>query len=264
MAVIRQVIVSKLLRKEIESYGVLKFTDTGREFLENPGTFTIILDHDYLSRAEDDSVILNQKAQGGAADDKLFKLLKDITKSISKAQNVPPFAVFQESSLQDMATQYPITMEELTNIQGVGMGKAKKFGADIINAISDYVEENDIERPQDFVVKSVINKSGTKVYIIQNIDRKRSLEDIAKARSMTYDEVLTEIENIVDSGTRVNLDYYLNAVLDEDKQEELFEYFQDDAETGTVEEAMEELADEDYSENDIRLMRIKYMSVTAN
>jgi len=264
MAVVRQVIVSKLLRKEIESYGVLKLTDKGRAFLENPGSFTIILDHDYLSRAEDDSVILNQKAQGGAADDKLFKLLKDITKSISKSQNVPPFAVFQETSLQEMASSYPITMEELTNIQGVGMGKAKKFGADIINAIADYVEENNIERPQDFVVKSVINKSGTKVYIIQNIDRKRPLEDIAKAKTMTMDEVLTEIENIVDSGTRVNLDYYLNAIMDEDKQDEIFEYFQDDAETGTIEEAMEELADEDYSEDEIRLMRIKFMSETAN
>ena len=155
-------------------------------------------------------------------------------------------------------------MEELTNIQGVGMGKAKKFGSEIIYAIADYVEENEIERPQDFVVKSVINKSGTKVYIIQNIDRKRPLEDIARAKTMTMDEVLTEIENIVDSGTRVNLDYYLNAVMDEDKQDEIFEFFQDDAETGTIEEAMEELADEDYSEDEIRLMRIKFMSITAN
>ena len=264
MAVIRQVIVAKLLRKEIESYGVLKLTDTGRDFIANPKPFTIILDHDYVSRAEDDSVILNQKAGGGATDENLFKLLKDITKSISKAKNVPPFAVFQETSLMEMATQYPITMEELTNIQGVGMGKANKFGSEIIAAIAEYVEENNIERPQDFVVKSVVNKSGTKVYIIQNIDRKRNLEDIASAKGLTFDELLTEIENIVDSGTRVNLDYYLNAVLDEDKQEELFDFFQDDAETGTVEEAMEELADEDYKEDDIRLMRIKFMSETAN
>ena len=264
LAVIRQATVAKLLRKDIESYGVLKFTEEGLSFLDNPRPFTIILDHDYLARANDDSIILNQKAQGGAADDTLFKLLKDVTRKIAKDRNVPPFAVFQETSLMDMATQYPITLEELTNIQGVGMGKAKKFGQEIVETIADYVEENNIERAQDIVVKSVVNKSGGKVYIIQNIDRKRNLEDIASAKDLSMNDLLTEIENIVDSGTKVNLDYYINNVIDEDRQDEIYDYFAEDAETGTIEEAIEEFADEDYSEEEIRLMRIKFMSETAH
>lgn len=264
LAVIRQATVAKLLRKDIESYGVLKFTEDGLSFLDKPRPFTIILDHDYLARANDDSIILNQKAQGGAADDTLFKLLKDVTRKIAKDRNVPPFAVFQETSLMDMATQYPITLEELTNIQGVGMGKAKKFGQEIVETIADYVEENNIERAQDIVVKSVVNKSGGKVYIIQNIDRKRNLEDIASAKDLSMNDLLTEIENIVDSGTKVNLDYYINNVIDEDRQDEIYDYFAEDAETGTIEEAIEEFADEDYSEEEIRLMRIKFMSETAH
>ncbi|MGB0404119.1 MAG: RecQ family ATP-dependent DNA helicase [Salibacteraceae bacterium] len=264
LAVIRQATVAKLLRKEIESYGVLKLTDEGKAFIENPKPFTIILDHDYLARANDDSIILNQKAQGGAADDTLFKLLKDVTRKIAKDRSVPPFAVFQETSLMDMATQYPITIEELTNIQGVGMGKAKKFGQEIVETIADYVEENNIERAQDIVVKSVVNKSGGKVYIIQNIDRKRNLEDIASAKGLSMNDLLDEIENIVDSGTKVNLDYYINNVIDEDRQDEIYDYFAEDAETGTIEEAIEEFADEDYSEEEIRLMRIKFMSETAH
>lgn len=264
MAVVRQSIVAKLLRKEIESYGVLKLTEKGSSFLVEPRPFTVILDHDYVERAEDDSIVLNTKAQGGAADEALFKMLKELTKEIAREKEVPPFAVFQEPSLMEMATNYPITLEELQNIQGVGQGKARKFGQPFVEMIEQYVEENNIERVQDIVVKSVVNKSGKKVYIIQNIDRKRPLEDIASNKDMSMEEVLTEIENIVDSGTKVNLDYYINDVVDEDKQDDLYEYFQEDAETGTVEEAMEELADEDYSEEEIRLMRIKFMSEMAN
>ncbi len=264
MAVIRQTTVGKLLIKDIETYGVLKLGEKGKEFIANPQPFTVILDHDYIERAEDDNLILNTKAQGSAMDDKLYQLLKDLTRSVAKDNNVPPFVVFQEPSLMDMANQYPITLEELANIQGVGQGKANKYGASFVSTIADYVEENDIERAQDIVVKSVVNKSGTKVYIIQNIDRKRPLEDIAKARDMSMEDLLTEIENIVESGTKVNLDYYLGDAVDEDKQDELYDYFMEDAETGTIEEAMEELKDEDYSEEEIRLMRIKFMSEVAN
>ena len=264
MAVIRQTTVSKLLNKDIETYGVLKLTTTGKAFIENPKSFTVILDHDYIERAEDDNLILNTKAQGSAMDEKLYQLLKELTRSVAKDSDVPPFVVFQEPSLMDMANQYPITLDELANIQGVGQGKAKKYGAAFIETIGGYVEENEIERAQDIIVKSVINKSGTKVYIIQNIDRKRPLDEIAKARDMSIEDVLTEIENIVDSGTKVNLDYYINDAIDEDKQDELYDYFMEDAETGTVEEAMKEMDDEDYSEEEIRLMRIKFMSEVAN
>ncbi|MFQ3326800.1 MAG: ATP-dependent DNA helicase RecQ [Salibacteraceae bacterium] len=264
MAVIRQTTVSKLLNKDIETYGVLKLTPNGKAFIENPKSFTVILDHDYIERAEDDNLILNTKAQGSAMDEKLYQLLKELTRSVAKDSNVPPFVVFQEPSLMDMANQYPITLDELANIQGVGQGKAKKYGAAFIETIGGYVEENEIERAQDIIVKSVINKSGTKVYIIQNIDRKRPLDEIAKARDMSIEDVLTEIENIVDSGTKVNLDYYINDAIDEDKQDELYDYFMEDAETGTVEEAMKEMDDEDYSEEEIRLMRIKFMSEVAN
>ncbi len=264
MAVIRQTTVSKLLNKDIETYGVLKLTDTGKAFIAKPKSFTVILDHDYIERAEDDGLILNTKAQGSAMDDKLYQVLKELTRAVAKDSNVPPFVVFQEPSLMDMANQYPITLDELANIQGVGQGKAKKYGAAFIETIGEHVEENEIERAQDIVVKSVINKSGTKVYIIQNIDRKRPLDEIAKARDMSIEDVLTEIENIVDSGTKVNLDYYINDAIDEDKQEELYDYFMEDAETGTIEEAMKEMEDEDYSEEEIRLMRIKFMSEVAN
>ena len=264
MAVIRQTTVSKLLNKDIETYGVLKLTTTGKAFIENPKSFTVILDHDYIERAEDDNLILNTKAQGSAMDEKLYQLLKELTRSVAKDSDVPPFVVFQEPSLMDMANQYPITLDELANIQGVGQGKAKKYGAAFIETIGGYVEENEIERAQDIIVKSVINKSGTKVYIIQNIDRKRPIDEIAKARDMSIEDVLTEIENIVDSGTKVNLDYYINDAIDEDKQDELYDYFMEDAETGTVEEAMKEMDDEDYSEEEIRLMRIKFMSEVAN
>lgn len=264
MAVIRQATVSQLLRKEIESYGVLKITEKGQEFLNNPTSFIVVLDHDYEARAEDDSIIMNSKAQGGAADEVLFKMLKDLTREIAKEKDVPPFAVFQEPSLQDMAIQYPITLEELTNIQGVGQGKAKKFGEPFVAMIAEYVEENEIERAQDIVVKSVVNKSGTKVYIIQSIDKRRPLEDIARAKGLSVEDVLSEIEGIVDSGTRVNLDYYINELIDEDKQDELFDFFQEDAETGSIEEALAEFEGDGYSEEEIRLMRIKFMSEMAN
>jgi len=192
----------------------------------------------------------------------LYQMLKDEVKRVSKETGLPPYVIFQDTSLQDMAIQYPITMEEMINITGVGKGKAEKFGATFIELIADYVEENEIERPQDLVVKSVVNKSGLKVHIIQNIDRKLPLDDIAEAKGKQLDDVISEIEAIVHSGTKVNIDYYINDILDEDAQEEMMEYFME-AESDDLEEALKEFGG-DFSEEEIRLMRIKFMSEVAN
>ena len=187
-------------------------------------------------------------------------MLKDLRKDISKEENLPPFVIFQDPSLEDMAFRYPITMEELTDIVGVGAGKARKYGEPFIELIKDYVEENEIEREQDMIVKTVVKKSSNKVYIIQSIDRKLDLENIADAKGMSMDDLLTEIEHIVSSGTKVNLDYYIDETVDEDKQDDIYEYFQEDAESDSLEAAMEELGEDDYSEEEVRLMRIKFIS----
>ena len=208
-------------------------------------------------------MMLNSKSGGAAMDETLFKLLKELRKKISKQKNVPPFVVFQDPSLQDMANQYPITLDELKNIQGVGSGKALKYGKPFVELISEYVEENEIERPQDMVVKSVVNKSGTKVYNIQSIDRKIPLDDIAKAKGIEFNELLEELEHIVDSGTKLNIDYYLEEEIDEDKQEEVHDYFME-AESSDIDDALEELGSDDYTAEEIRLLRIKFMSEVAN
>ena len=197
------------------------------------------------------------------ADKTLFSLLKDLRKDISRKENLPPFVIFQDPSLEDMAIQYPISIEELMQITGVGAGKAQKYGKPFIDLIKQYVEENDIIRPNDMVVKSVVNKSGLKVYIIQNIDRKMSLEDIAVAKSFTVNELLTEIERIVASGTKLDISYYINEYVDEYHQEEIYEYF-GEAESDSVEEALLELGEEEFTEEEIRLMRIKFMSEVGN
>jgi ATP-dependent DNA helicase RecQ len=189
-------------------------------------------------------------------------MLKDLRRKVSKQKGVPPFVIFQDPSLQDMATQYPINMEELQNIIGVGQGKAMKFGAPFLEMIENYVEENEIERPQDVVVKMVAKKSASKIAIIQGIDKKIPLKDLAKTRSMTDDEFISELENIVSSGTKVDIDYYINDVLDEDYQEEIIDYFLE-AETDSIEEALAELGEDDYTFEEIRLMRIKFMSKYA-
>ena len=265
MAAIRQAIVKGYLYKDIETYGVLKVTAMGNDFIANPpDSFIVHKDHDYISQLKNaDSVIINSKSSGAAMDEVLLKLLKELRKKISKQKNVPPFVVFQDPSLQDMANQYPITIDELKNIQGVGSGKAIKFGKPFIELILDYVEENDIERPQDMVVKSVVNKSGRKVYIIQGIDRRIPLVDIAKTKGMEFDELLEELEHIIDSGTRLNIDYYINDEIDEDKQDEVHNYFME-AESPDVDEALEELGSDDYTTEEIRLLRIKFMSEIAN
>jgi ATP-dependent DNA helicase RecQ len=265
MAAIRQALVKGLLYKDIENYGLVKISEKGQAFMDNPpDSFIIFKDHDYSTDiAQSEDIITNSKAGGTAMDETLFQLLKDLRKKIAKQKNVPPFVVFQDPSLQDMANQYPISLDELKNIQGVGQGKAMKFGRPFVELITNYVQANGIERPQDMVVKSVVNKSGKKVYIIQSIDRKIPLEDIASAKGMTFEDLIEELEHIVDSGTKVNIDYYIDDVVDEDRLEEVYDYFME-AETPDIDAALEELGDDDYTSEELRIVRIKFMSEVAN
>jgi ATP-dependent DNA helicase RecQ len=260
-AVIRQCIIEGLIIKEIENYGILKVSKKGKEFIQNPKSIQLVKAHDY-SDVDDGDVVVPQKGGGGAADETLYNILKDIRKSIAKEKGLPPYVIFQDPSLEDMATRYPITMEELTNISGVGQGKAEKFGEEFIETIDRYVEENDIERPLDMVVKSVVNKSGLKVYVIQSIDRKIPIDDIAKSKGKEVDDILTEMEHIVLSGTKVDIDYYINEEVDEADQEEVFEYFME-AESDDVEDALDEF-ENSFSEEEMRLLRIKFLSEVAN
>lgn len=262
-SIIRQALVMKFLDKDIENYGLLFITPKGQEFLDKPTDVLFTLDHEY-EEADDDESIGMPMDRSGAVDDELLAMLKDLRKKMAKKKNLPPFVIFQDPSLEDMAIQYPITIEELHSITGVGAGKAKRFGQEFVELIKAYVEDKDIIRPQDMVVKSVATKSLLKVYIIQSIDRKMDLEDIANAKNLEMDELLNEIEAIVNSGTKINLDYYINQVIDEDKQEEIFDYFRNEAETESLEEALVALGDEDYTEEEIRLMRIKFLSEMGN
>lgn len=259
-AVIRQCLVEGLIIKDIESYGVLKLSEKGREFMKNPTSFILTKEHTYDEK--DDGIVVQKSGGAAASDQELYKLLVDLRKRISREKNIPPFVIFQEPSLQDMAIQYPINKEELVNIQGVGKGKAQRYGKPFLELISHYVEENNIERPMDLVVKSVVNKSGLKVHIIQNIDRKMPLESIGTAKGIDLDGVINEIEAIVASGTKVNINYYLDEILDDDNQEEIYDYF-GEAETDDLIEAYNEF-DGDYTEEELRLMRIKFMSEMAN
>lgn len=261
-AVIRQSLVGGLISKDIETYGTLKLTEKGRDFVKNPISFMLIKERVFNTDENGDEVIVSGGKSNGAFDEVLYDLLVDLRKSISKQRNIPPFVIFQEPSLKDMCFQYPITMDELTNIQGVGNGKATRYGAPFLALIQNYVDENEVERPQDMVVKSIINKSGLKVQLIQNIDRKLPLEDIGAAQGKSLEEVIEEIEAIVSSGTRVNINYYINDLLDPENQEEIYDYFSE-AETDDVSEAYKEF-DGDYSEEELRLMRIKFMSEMAN
>jgi ATP-dependent DNA helicase RecQ len=221
-----------------------------------------VRNHDYDAIEEEEANAAAAQASG-AGDPELFSMLKDLRKKISKKLNLPPFVIFQDPSLADMALQYPITIDELKNIQGVGEGKAKRYGKEFVELIKLYVVENEIDRPQDMVVKTVANKSKTKVSIIQSIDRKLSLEDIANSNGMEMKDLISEIETIVNSGTKINIDYYLDEVLDEDHQDEIFEYFRE-AEDDSIDAALKELGEDEYSENDIRLMRVKFMSELGN
>ncbi len=262
-AVIRNALILGFIKKDIENYGLLSISDEGEGYLNNPYSVMMSKDIEY-SEEDDDEIVSGIGARGGgAADEELFAMLKDLRKKVAKKAGLPPFVIFQDPSLEDMATQYPITMEEMQNISGVGAGKARKFGQEFLDLIKRYVEEKDIERPQDMVVKSVVNKSGNKVFIIQSIDRKMEFEDIADAKGLTTEELISEIEAIVNSGTRLNIDYYINMVVDEDKQDDIYDYFKEEADTDSVEEAMKELGG-DYTEEEIRLVRIKFISELGN
>jgi ATP-dependent DNA helicase RecQ len=263
-AILRQAVVNGYLTKDIENYGLLKVTDKAKAFLKKPHSIKFTRDHDFSNtdKSDDDDIMMGGKG-ASAADETLFAMLKDLVKKISKQKALPPYVIFQETSLEEMAIQYPINMEELTKISGVGAGKAAKYGKPFIDLIKAYVEENDIERPSDLVIKSVVNKSGLKVYIIQNVDRKIRLEDMAKSKSLKMNDLITEMETIVESGTKLNIKYYLDDMMDEDKRDEALEYFKE-SQTDSVEEALKELGENDYSEEEIRLLRIQFISDYAN
>ena len=261
MALIRQLIVAGYIRKEIEQYGVIKLTKRGAEFIENPVSFMMTEDHEY-NEADDGTIITNTGGSGGVADEVLLKMLKDLQKKVAKRHKVPPYAVFQETSLEDMVLKYPITNEELSKVYGVGEGKARKYGKDFVALISRYVEENDITRPDDLIVKSTGIKSSLKLSIIQNTDRKLPLEDIAKSKGLTFDELINEMQRIIYSGTKLRINYAIDELLDEEQQEEIFDYFLE-SESDKISVAYKEF-DGDYEEEELRLMRIRFLSEVAN
>ncbi|PTN07267.1 DNA helicase RecQ [Mangrovibacterium marinum] len=261
-AVFRQSMIAGLISKDIENYGLLKLMPKGLAFIEKPEPFMLVRNHNYAELEEEYNNV-SGPTSGSAGDPELFGQLKDLRKKVSKKLNLPPFVIFQDPSLTDMSIQYPITIEELKHIQGVGDGKARRYGKEFVALIKNYVDDNDIERAQDMVVKTVANKSKSKVEIIQAIDRKMSLEDIADSKSIAMSDLISEIEAIVNSGTRINIDYYINEVLDEDHQDEVFDYFRE-AEEDSVQAALDELGEDEYSEEEIRLMRIKFMSEMGN
>ena len=261
-AVIRQALIMGLIDKNIENYGLLSINTKGEEFIAAPRPVYITLDHDY-DEEEKETDAVAPTGKGGAADEELFSMLKDLRKKVARQHDLPPFVIFQDPSLEDMAIQYPITIEEMQNIIGVGVGKARKFGEEFIRLIRAYVEEKEIVRPQDMIVKSVGNKSGNKIFIIQAIDRKMDFEDIARAKDLDFDELLTEIEGIVNSGTKLDISYYIEQVIDEDKSNDIYLYFKEDAQSDSLDEAIEELGG-DYTEEEIRLVRIKFMCEQGN
>jgi ATP-dependent DNA helicase RecQ len=264
-SVIRQALIYQYLEKDIDNIGVLKISKKGFDFLKKPHAIELARDHDFTSDVEDeessDRVVINSKSY----DEKLFEMLKTLRKKVAKEKDLPPYVIFQDPSLEEMATTYPTTKDELASVNGVGMGKVNKFGKEFLDLIQTYVDENDIETASDIVVKSSVNKSKIKIFIIQQIDRKVELDEIADSKSITFDELLTEIENICYSGTKLNLDYYIDSVLDEDKQQQIYDYFLE-SETDSIEDAVDALKDEDsdFTEDNLRLMRVKFLSEYAN
>ena len=261
MALIRQILVVNLINKEIEQYGVIKLTEKGFDYINNPTSFMMTEDHSY-NESNDNSIITNLKSSGGATDEKLVKLLKDLRKSVASKLAVPPFAVFQDPSLDDMALKYPTSLSELSTVHGVGEGKARKFGKPFIQLISNYVEEYDILKPDDLIVKSTGTNSGLKLFIIQNTDKKLPLIDIAKSKGLEMGSLIKEMESIIFSGTKLNINYSLDDLLDEDQQEEIHDYFME-AESDKIQDALNEF-DGDYDDEELRLMRIKFISEVAN
>ena len=256
--VIRQALIAGYLKKDVENYGLLKLTSAGKKFLKSPESFMIVLDNEFSDDDDDETV----EGQGGALDPTLFSMLKDLRKKVAKQKGVPAYAVFQEGSLEQMATVYPVSLEELQQVQGVGAGKARKFGKEFVELIKRHCEENDIERPEDLRVRTVAKKSAVKVKIIQSIDRQVALDDIANAQGLEFEELLDEVEAIVYSGTKLNIDYFLEEVMDDDHVDDIYDYFSE-SDTDDLATAMEELGD-DYSEDEVRLVRIKFLSEVAN
>ncbi len=266
VSVLRQLMVLGFLEKDIENtYGVAKLTEKGKAYIADSHPITISEDHNYenTESSDDDDLSSNNTSTGGAFDAALFELLKALRKKIAKEKNVPPYVVFQDPSLEEMATTYPTTSQDLANINGVGLGKVQKFGKPFIDLITKYVDDNEIETTQDLVVKSAVNKSKIKIFIIQQIDRKINLDEIVEAKDLTMTELVEEIEHICYSGTRLNLDYYINQVIDEDRQDEIYEYFMN-AETDNIGAALKEFENDDIPEEELRLMRIKFLSEMAN
>jgi ATP-dependent DNA helicase RecQ len=262
-SLIRQMLLENLIQKDIEDYGLLKFTKKGEAFLKKPTSFKIALNHIYETDGDEDE---DNGADTGAAvatDDKLIQLLKDLRQQEAKKRNLPPFVIFLENSLIDMATLYPTTLKELEKCQGVSVGKALKFGRPFVNLIEKYVEENEIEKPDDFVMKSVVNRNSNKIFIIQNVDKKMPLETIAKNRTLKLEELLEEMETIVASGTKLNLDYAIEDLMEEYESEEIIDYFKG-CETSSLEIAKEELADGNYSLEQLKIMRIKFLVEYGN
>ena len=256
--VIRQALIAGFLKKDVENYGLLKVTSTGKKFIKNPHSFMIVEDTEFKDDEDDEP----NEATGSALDPELYSMLKDLRKNMAHKMEVPPYVIFQDPSLEQMATMYPITLQELQNIQGVGAGKAKRYGQPFCDLIRRHCEENEIERPEELRVRTVAKKSMLKVKIIQNIDRQVALDDIANAQGLDFSELLDEVEAIVYSGTKLNIDYFLDEVMDEDHVDDIFEYFRE-SETDSLDAAMDELGS-DYSEDEIRLVRIKFLSEMAN
>ncbi|MES3019540.1 MAG: DNA helicase RecQ [Bacteroidota bacterium] len=259
-SLMRQAVLNNFVLKDIDNYGLLKLTKSGKAFIENPHSVKFILN--YLMETAEDEVEEAQH-QGGTLDTQLLQMLKDLRKKIAKQKNLPPFVIFQDPSLDEMCTHYPVSLDELKQIQGVGSGKAMKFGQPFIDLIKKYVDDNDIDRPVDLVIKSAANKSALKVSIIQNIDRQIALEDIASAKGISYDEILKELETIVNSGTKLNLNYYIDEIIEEDRQDEVFDYFRA-SEVDSIDNALAELGDDDYTREEVQLMRIKFLSELGN
>jgi ATP-dependent DNA helicase RecQ len=261
-SLLRQALLNNFLSKDIDQYGLLRLTEKGEAFIDNPYSIRFTLNSP-IEAADDDESEDGPKQGGGALDAELLQMLKDLRKKLAKQKGLPPFVIFQDPSLEEMCTHYPINTEELKQISGVGAGKALKFGGPFVELIKKYVEDNDIDRPIDMVIKSAANKSALKVYIIQNIDRHLDLTDIAASKGITYEEILKEVETIVNSGTKLNLNYYIDEVIDEDKQEEVFGYFRS-AEVDSIDDALVELGSDDYTYEEVQLMRIKFISELGN
>jgi len=257
-SIIRQTYVKQLLTKEIESYGVLKITDVGKEYIKNPYSFKITEDHDYDNMSSGGG-----EQKGIAMDQVLYNILKDLRKKVAKEIGLPPAILFMEPSLIDMANQYPISLEEMAQVQGVGQGKAKKYGQDFVNVIKKYVDENEIERPQDILVRTVANKKSNKIYIIQSLDKKLWVEDIAKGKGLSHEELLTEMEEIVETGTRLNLGHIILDMMEEDEREDIHEFFKE-TETFSFDEARVEFEEDEFTDDEIRLLRIDFISKVAN